>query len=455
MQLVVQSGAEPGRTYDITASQKIRMGRQSGNDVVVPDEQVSRRHAEIEERNGGLIVSDLGSSNGTFVNGTRIATPQSLQPGDTVQVGTTVLKVLGAASAGGASDYDEGGATRVGFQPSGQDNAYGGYGSPAAPISPQAAPTDYGQGAYGQSSPPAYGQPQSYDPAPNYQQGGSYGQQPTAYDQGGQPQGQDAYGQQPATAYDQGGQPQGQGAYGQQQAYDPAAAYNNQGQGVYGQQPPAYDPQAAYNQGQGQQQGAYAGQSAAYGQPGQPAYGGQAAYGQPAAPVVAKKGGLPLPLIIIGGVLALLIIAALVYFLVINKGGGTVGADIPEPKNATKLNISIQDFEKFRQGDKTDTSKVSFAGYASTDTPEEVATFYRTEMKNRGWTEDIAGGSSNSILFKKGDNSAGVSYQPIKTKAEADGFGAFFPTIKDQIKAGQTLVFLVSGPSSAFTTPKA
>src|SRR5436305_1129710 len=114
MQLVVQSGAEPGRTYDITASQKIRMGRQSGNDVVVPDEQVSRRHAEIEERNGGLIVTDLGSSNGTFVNGTRIASPQSLQAGDTVQVGTTVLKVLGAAPGGmAAGDYDQGGATQV------------------------------------------------------------------------------------------------------------------------------------------------------------------------------------------------------------------------------------------------------------------------------------------------------------------------------------------------------
>ncbi len=449
MQLVVQSGAEPGRTYDITASQKIRMGRQSGNDVVVPDEQVSRRHAEIEERNGGLIVSDLGSSNGTFVNGTRIASPQSLQPGDTVQVGTTVLKVLGAASAGAAGDYDEGGATRVGFQPTGQDNAYGGYSSPAAPISPQVAPTDYGQGAYGQSSPPAYGQPQSYDP-PNYQQGGAYGQQ-QAYDQGGQPQGQGVYSQQ--QAYDQGGQPQGQGVYGQQQAYDPAA-YNNQGQAVYGQQTPAYDPQAAYNQGQGQQ-GAYAGQAAAYGQPGQPAYGGQAAYISPAAPVAVKKGGLPLPLIIIGGVVALLIIAALVYFLVINKGGATVGGDIPAPQNATKLDISPQDIAKLSPTtNQADISKVNYGFYASTDTPEQIAAFYRTEMKNRGWTEDTKQSDASGVLFNKGDTTAGVALLPVKSQAEIDAYAAAFPSTKDKIKAGQTMVVVASGPASVFkTTP--
>src|SRR5690349_747236 len=93
MQLVVQSGSEPGRIYEV-AGRKVVVGRQSGNDVVVPDEQVSRKHAEIEERGGVLVVTDLNSSNGTFVNGTRISSPQTLRAGDTVQVGTTVLRVV-------------------------------------------------------------------------------------------------------------------------------------------------------------------------------------------------------------------------------------------------------------------------------------------------------------------------------------------------------------------------
>jgi hypothetical protein len=455
MQLVVQSGAEPGRTYDITASQKIRMGRQSGNDVIVPDEQVSRRHAEIEERNGALVVTDLGSSNGTFVNGTRITSQQPLRSGDTVQVGTTVLKVLDSPSTPGMAqgDYDQGAATAV-FQPGGQgqDVGYGSYGSSAAPApsSPaQPAAPDYGQANYGQG---AYGQPPNYEQAQNYQQPGSgyspaapagasydqaqggYGQQPASYDQG-----QPAYGQsQPPASYDQ-----SQGAYGgqQQQQHPPEAAY------AQPQTPASYDQgQGAYNQAQG----AYGGQAAnAYGQQQPGAYPPNAPYGQPPAPVVAAKRGLPLPLLIIGGVVILLIIAAAVYFLVLNKGTASVGGDIPEPKNATKLDITVQDFEKFRQaGDKTDLSKVNFAGYVTADTPAQILSFYRTEMKNRGWTEDTAGADANSTIFTKGSNSAGVATLPVKSSAEVTAYESFFPSLKGKVQAGQTIIFLVSGPSN-------
>ena len=231
MQLVVQSGSEPGRTYDITASQKIRMGRQSGNDVVVPDEQVSRRHAEIEERNGGLVVTDLGSSNGTFVNGTRITSAQNLQSGDTVQVGTTVLKVVGSAPASGAEDYDQNATQVGGFTPSAADY---GYTPPAAPSAPA---NDYGQSG-------GYGQPSS-----------GYGQSPSGYDQPGQ--GAGGYGGAPSyggsgagSSYDQG---QGAGGYG---GFSPAA-----GSSYGGSSSPSYDAgQSAYG-GSGQGAGGYGGSS--------------------------------------------------------------------------------------------------------------------------------------------------------------------------------------------------
>jgi hypothetical protein len=165
--------------------------------------------------------------------------------------------------------------------------------------------------------------------------------------------------------------------------------------------------------------------------------------------VVATKRGLPLPLIIIGGVVLLLIIAAAVYFLVLNKGTASVGGDIPEPKNATKLDITIQDFEKFRQsGDTTDLSKVTFAGYVTADTPAQILSFYRTEMKNRGWTEDTAGADANSTIFTKGSNSAGVATLPVKSSAEVTAYESFFPSLKGKVQSGQTIIFLVSGPSN-------
>jgi hypothetical protein len=76
------------------------LGREHGSaDLVIDDPGVSRRHARVLANNGGVIVEDLGSSNGTYVNGERIARPVELGPGDEVQVGATVLGVEGGTAA--------------------------------------------------------------------------------------------------------------------------------------------------------------------------------------------------------------------------------------------------------------------------------------------------------------------------------------------------------------------
>jgi hypothetical protein len=67
------------------------IGRSRGCDVVLDDENVSRRHAEVRPSGGSWIVKDLGSTNGVKVNGRRIQGPQSLKRGDTIQVGTSRL----------------------------------------------------------------------------------------------------------------------------------------------------------------------------------------------------------------------------------------------------------------------------------------------------------------------------------------------------------------------------
>jgi hypothetical protein len=65
------------------------IGRSRDCDVVLSDQNVSRRHAEVRPSGGSWIVKDLGSTNGVKVNGRRIQGPQSLKRGDTIQLGTS------------------------------------------------------------------------------------------------------------------------------------------------------------------------------------------------------------------------------------------------------------------------------------------------------------------------------------------------------------------------------
>jgi hypothetical protein len=67
------------------------IGRSRECDVVLSDQNVSRKHAEVRPSGGKWIVKDLGSTNGVKVNGRRITGPQSLRPGDTIELGTSTI----------------------------------------------------------------------------------------------------------------------------------------------------------------------------------------------------------------------------------------------------------------------------------------------------------------------------------------------------------------------------
>lgn len=62
------------------------LGRGEECDVVIPDRQVSREHARIRLEGEGYVLEDLGSKNGTFVNGQRLSEPHLLQDGDEIQI---------------------------------------------------------------------------------------------------------------------------------------------------------------------------------------------------------------------------------------------------------------------------------------------------------------------------------------------------------------------------------
>ncbi|MCX7557200.1 FHA domain-containing protein [Xanthomonadaceae bacterium JHOS43] len=64
------SGAAFGKTYPVSTTQVI--GRQADCDIAIPSEEISRRHAQVRPTPAGLQVEDLGSSNGTFINGKRV-----------------------------------------------------------------------------------------------------------------------------------------------------------------------------------------------------------------------------------------------------------------------------------------------------------------------------------------------------------------------------------------------
>lgn len=90
--LIIQS--EGGKKYEFKLKEGItRIGRSSVADIMITDPSVSRLHCEIEVGSGGIIVRDLDSSNGTFVDGEQITTAQ-IHPGQTLQVGAVQMQIV-------------------------------------------------------------------------------------------------------------------------------------------------------------------------------------------------------------------------------------------------------------------------------------------------------------------------------------------------------------------------
>ncbi len=70
----------------------VTLGRSRGCDIVIEDPNVSREHAEIRPRGGSWVLNDLGSTNGSCLNGRRIEGPEVIRPGDEIELGTSSIK---------------------------------------------------------------------------------------------------------------------------------------------------------------------------------------------------------------------------------------------------------------------------------------------------------------------------------------------------------------------------
>jgi len=88
--LAVKQGPNVGQTFTVSKDQ-ITIGRSSSNDIAIGDQEISRHHATISWENGQFVIRDMGSSNGTTVNGTRLTAPCPLRTGDLIGLGNIML----------------------------------------------------------------------------------------------------------------------------------------------------------------------------------------------------------------------------------------------------------------------------------------------------------------------------------------------------------------------------
>jgi predicted component of type VI protein secretion system len=88
-QFVMRSGPTPGKVY-LLEDAEATVGRDNSNIIAINDAEISRKHAKLELRGMSYVIQDLGSTNGTFINGARISGIQVLNPGDTVSFGENI-----------------------------------------------------------------------------------------------------------------------------------------------------------------------------------------------------------------------------------------------------------------------------------------------------------------------------------------------------------------------------
>ena len=96
------SGKYQGGEYPLAESGELVIGRSSDLDMVLIEDMVSRKHAKITLAPGQITISDLGSTNGTFVNGEKVKRAR-LKEGDRILIGTSILKLVSVTRQAGTA----------------------------------------------------------------------------------------------------------------------------------------------------------------------------------------------------------------------------------------------------------------------------------------------------------------------------------------------------------------
>lgn len=89
--LRIDSGPLVGRTFSLTT--ELGIGRSVDNQIILDDDYVSTNHARLTPSRQGVLLHDLNSTNGTYVNGNRISTPTVVTVADTIRIGRTTMSL--------------------------------------------------------------------------------------------------------------------------------------------------------------------------------------------------------------------------------------------------------------------------------------------------------------------------------------------------------------------------
>jgi pSer/pThr/pTyr-binding forkhead associated (FHA) protein len=89
---MISQGSQAGLSAEL-AGGVIMIGRGADCQLILDDDYVSTRHARVVSSPNGIYVEDLGSTNGTYVNGQRITAPTTITLADTVRIGKTMLRL--------------------------------------------------------------------------------------------------------------------------------------------------------------------------------------------------------------------------------------------------------------------------------------------------------------------------------------------------------------------------
>jgi pSer/pThr/pTyr-binding forkhead associated (FHA) protein len=89
IRLVMRSGPTPGQVYELVKDE-VTLGRGTTNDIIIIDSEVSRKHARFFLQSGGYVIEDVGSTNGTYVDGQRLIGPHLIRPGEMIFLGEKI-----------------------------------------------------------------------------------------------------------------------------------------------------------------------------------------------------------------------------------------------------------------------------------------------------------------------------------------------------------------------------